>query len=295
MQSFKVFWESRNPLNRLYHKTGTKSLLDILGSNEFKLTVINSEFERFKIDRRTKKYYSRNTPVYNYKKNYYMSTARSMYNFYYNIGYHRPFAILELDGSKISDKYEIIPVEYWHVSNTSERSRDETEDRIISTKPTIRDASKYITRIFIYRGDQNEIEQKRIDVAVNSGIPVYVFRNVNDLFLKNIKKAEPQETHNQEVSPREYYVHPDSPDTKKKIKELEDLYNFITNPTIENREKIKHTITSADEMFYNTSNSKVQEIREVVFKFQELQRKTNKSLKELLKNAIEEFDKRYNR
>jgi len=297
MESFQVFWENRNPLSRLYHKTSVKSLINILGSGEFKLVAANSAFERFIIDRRAKKTSYNTEPIYNYKKNYYFSAARSMYNSYYMSGnhYRRPFVVIELDSSKLADKYEIIPVDYWHVSRTpGTEFKDETEDRVITSKPRIDNATKYITRIFVYAGEENELDRKSVDIMSNSGLPVYLFRNLNDLYLRNIKKAERIEGHNQEAAPRELYVPENDEGKHKKIKELNDIYNFITDPTMENREKIKHPITSADELVYNSSHSKVDEIKDTVFQFQELQRKTNKSIRSLLIKAIEEFDKRYN-
>jgi hypothetical protein len=298
MESFRVFWENRNPLSRLYHKTSVKSLINILGSGEFKLVAANSAFERFIIDRRAKKTSYNTEPIYNYKKNYYFSAARSMYNSYYMSGnhYRRPFVVIELDSSKLADKYEIIPVDYWHVSRTpSTEFKDETEDRVITSKPRIDNATKYITRIFVYAGEENELDRKSVDIMSNSGLPVYLFRNLNDLYLRNIKKAERIEGHNQEAAPRELYVPENDEGKHKKIKELNDIYNFITDPTMENREKIKHPISSADELVYNSSHSKVDEIKDTVFQFQELQRKTNKSIRSLLIKAIEEFDKRYNK
>lgn len=296
MQSFKVFWENHNPLSRLYHKTGIESLIKILGSNQFKLTVANSAFERFIVDRRPKRN-NRKDPTYNYKKNYYLSTARSMYNTYYkNDFYHqRPFSVIELDSSKLADRYEIIPVDYWHPSKSpGVAQKDETEDRIISKESDIQNARKYITRIFVYAGDGNELSRKNINIIANSGLPVYLFHNREDLYLRNIKKAELITGHNEEVVPSELYAPETNEVEKYKVQELNDLYKFITNPTIENREKIKRPIGSADELINITSGSKVQEIRDAVYKFQELQRKTNKSIRSLLVKAIEEFDKRYN-
>ena len=295
MQSFKVFWENHNPLSRLYHRTGIESLIKILGSNVFKLTVANSAFERFIVDKR-QKISNQKDPSYNYKKNYYMSTARSMHNTYYGgNGYQRPFGIIELDASKLADRYEIIPADYWHPSKSpGSIPRDETEDRIISREPDIQNAQKYITRIFVYAGEGNELGRKDINIIANSGLPVYLFHDIEDLFLRNIKKAERITGHNEEAAPSELYV-PETDESKNRIiEDLNNLYEFITNPTMENREKIKHPINSADE-FINVNNaSKVQEIRDAVYKFQELQRKTNKSIRSLLVKAIEEFDKRYN-
>ena len=299
MESFKVFWENRNPLSRLYHRTSVDSLITILGSNKFKLTVANSAFERFVMDRRSKKHNHSNHPVYNYKKNYYLSTARSMYNTYYidkQRYYKRSFAIMELDASKLADRYEIIPVDYWHPSKTpgDTDSKDETEDRVISTKPNINDAEKYITRIFLYVGDDNELQKRQIDIIANCGLPVYVFRKEHDLYLRNIKKAERIEGHNEESNPKELYV-PESDVSKDYVvRELNNLYNFIVDPSIENREKITRPIISAEELLNNNIHSKVQEIREIVFKFQELQRRTNTSIRNLLIKTIEKFDKKYN-
>jgi hypothetical protein len=222
-----------------------------------------------------------------------------MYNTYYidkQQYYKRPFAVMELNASKLADRYEIIPVDYWHPSKTTgdKNPKDETEDRVISTKPDINNAEKYITRIFLYTGDGNELSRNTINTISNCDLPVYVFRKEHDLYLRNIKKAELIQGNNEESSPRELYVPEGDVSKDYVVRELNNLYNFIVDPSMENREKITGPINSADELLNNNSHSKVQEVREIVYKFQELQRKTNTSIRNLLIKAIELFDKKYN-
>jgi len=200
MQSFKVFWENHNPLSRLYHRTGIESLIKILGSNVFKLTVANSAFERFIVDKR-QKISNQKDPSYNYKKNYYISTARSMHNTYYGgNGYQRPFGIIELDASKLSDQYKIVPFN-WHKNRDKWHEDLESEDRVLSKSSKIPNFLNYIKAFHIndYFNHEKIVDRlmtiKKVNQLIDSGKPVYMYNTINDLMILNRTKRKLLQSH----------------------------------------------------------------------------------------------------
>lgn len=91
------------------------------------------------------------------RSGYYLSCARSMLSEYIqNLG-QSWLCILELDGTALSTKYRIRPVDYWAGMN-----RDEMEDRVWSQAPAI-PALRYIKRVYVSVPDSmNDTQRKAI-------------------------------------------------------------------------------------------------------------------------------------
>ena len=133
-QGFKVCFEGCNALfesvsSIVYHVTHVSNLEKILKDNQF---ILSSSLSN-EADMRQA-----------HKKFFYLSVSRIKYGGY---ALHKDSldANIVLDGDKLNQNYEGISVDYWgHRDN-----RDESEDRILSTKQIIKPASKYIKEIHI--------------------------------------------------------------------------------------------------------------------------------------------------
>jgi len=151
----------------VYHITLTMHLYSILKNNEFILTPTLSGSE------------------YKYSKNkfYYLSTARSKYNSYFKgmITNYANVSILVLDGNKLNNKYSGFAMSYFN-------NDDETEDRIISNKPTIPNAKSYIKEIHIKKTN-TDINLAFINAIkkIKDNIPVYIYENIDD--FKKLNKT----------------------------------------------------------------------------------------------------------
>lgn len=146
----------------LYHTTKFKNALDILEHDKFMLSIDNN---------------SREADLNSGKLQYWLSTARSMYNAFSD-GISQG-VVFVLDGRKLSNNLTGKPVSYFSKSN-SLRGTDynEMEDRIYSDNRFIERASKFILKIIIKSEiglvSQQEMELlKRIaSVANNRGLTV---------------------------------------------------------------------------------------------------------------------------
>ena len=81
-------------------------------------------------------------------KIYFMSLARSPASDYL-LGFISGSVILKINGAKLGSRYTGIPVDYWSSLQRRKAGSSEMEDRIVSDKPYIEDASDYIEAIFI--------------------------------------------------------------------------------------------------------------------------------------------------
>ena len=151
MISFKSYiTEGVSPI--LYHLTDLPKTLSILDRNEF---ILSSDLGTG-ADRRYKgkKF-----------KPFFLSTSRVKYGGYTRSWGDDPYGCLVnivLDGVKLSHNLEGMSLDYWGPEwrkpsmDTHTRLRnDENEDRILSPKGLIEDASKYIKEIHIMLGKDN--------------------------------------------------------------------------------------------------------------------------------------------
>lgn len=81
--------------------------------------------------------------VINTKKLFYLSTARSKLGNYGQNNYS--MIAFVLDGRKLSQRYSAKAIDYWGVPKSSEM-----EDRILSDRPYIKDASQYIKSVDVF-------------------------------------------------------------------------------------------------------------------------------------------------
>lgn len=166
----KKIWnlmESKNPLGVLYHFTDMILALDIIKENRFKLTFGYNDSD-----------------ISSSGKSFYLSTSRSPLGEYASP--HRDnFALyFVLDAGKLSQSYEIKPVDYW--AGVTHKVKDEMEDRIYSNKATI-PARPYIKEIRIYvpnipedKKDDRYFNKLRIIRSLHDEeIPVRVWNDLN--------------------------------------------------------------------------------------------------------------------
>ena len=132
MKSFKQhLTEGISPI--VYHYTNMSSLVDILKSNEFKLSTDIGTNSDLSLGKK--------------QKFYYFSTTRHKLGGY-NLSPGDGGVMLKLDGTKLGQRYKGGPVDYWgpEMNAVNPRKR-ESEDRIYHTDMFIKNASKYILEV----------------------------------------------------------------------------------------------------------------------------------------------------
>ncbi|MDP3987022.1 MAG: hypothetical protein Q8P81_02235 [Nanoarchaeota archaeon] len=131
----------------------------------------------------------------NKNRDYYLSLARSKMSKYFR----NPSSfqtIIVLDGQKLSQKYKIVPVDYW---GPRFPDSDEMEDRVLVNSPYIEKASDYIQEIHVVVEVSDEyltIWQERLQeiqgieqAAKNKNIQTYFYTNKRDFSLLNKKNS----------------------------------------------------------------------------------------------------------
>lgn len=158
----------------LYHFTS--KINQILETNEF---ILRPTFAYS----RTVEYEKSN------KKLFFMSTTRSK-----SSGYKSGNTKIVLDGRKLKQRYKIIPVDYWNWEKKLKSSSIsdlryyidamkslEQEDRIVSDKPIIPNASDYILSIHYLRyGDDDKYLKRLSYYCEKHNIPLYAYATPND-------------------------------------------------------------------------------------------------------------------
>ena len=185
----------------LYHATGIHNLYDILKTNKFALsTSLGSTADN---------------DLHNNAsgKTFFLSTTRS------RVGcYHYPTSkgqygqcLLVLDGRKLmADGFSGGPVDYW--GPLFERKKNEMEDRVVSARPNINNASKYIKECHIYLDTNTpkrdtrlhgmvRLLRKTLLLAKTSHLPVYVYADNKDFNLLRKNRAVPVSGMNLEAEP----------------------------------------------------------------------------------------------
>lgn len=116
-------------------------------------------------------------------KFYFLSTARLPYGSYSYLD-----VTFVLDGVKLGQRYAGTALRYWR--RQEGHDSDESEDRIVSDKPEIPNASKYIKEIHYHKqGMNSETENKLRLEAKKRGLPIYAYKDHRDLKTLNKKKA----------------------------------------------------------------------------------------------------------
>lgn len=97
------------------------------------------------------------------------------------------FSRIIFDGNRLNQNFKSIPVDYWGLKGKQNGDAFEYEDRIITDKPVIDNASKYIIRIDIVT-DYSEYDvfyiKKILDLGKSKNIQISVYDNSNDMVKK---------------------------------------------------------------------------------------------------------------
>ena len=168
--NFKEYFLLREAQSIYYHYTG--SLHDILMSDSFELSNAFLKSSESKL-----------LPK-GFDKPYYLSMSRNP------SGSYKASQLLVLDGDRLSQRYQIIPTNYW--DKRSNNGSSEMEDRLWSKEPFIENARSYIKEIHLYIPEERLYDKDNPiipSVLEYSKIPFYIYTNRKDLFLMNKKKA----------------------------------------------------------------------------------------------------------
>lgn len=164
----------------LYHRTELDNALNILKTNEFKLTPnLGTSSDQL------------------HKEVYYLSTSRTPGNEYNFVSKDTEWAaLLKLDGDKLAQRFKGNPVDYWGQL----KRRSEAEDRVVSKNPKIPNARDYILEIhFMVIPESKHMGGSKMEwyrlqlykTAKQLEIPVFVYNNPKDFKLLNKPNAIP--------------------------------------------------------------------------------------------------------
>lgn len=219
---YKVLTESVSPI--VFHNTTLNGLVKILRSNQFNLTNMLGNPSDTK---------SKN-------KFFYLSLSRIKHGGYAQF---MDDVVLVLDGDKLNQTNSGTSVDYWgdmKPKSTSERGKEEflryneNEDRLLSNRPVIKDASKYIQEIHIniskYKTDIPDYVKDAILLCEKLGINCYIYDNKEAWKLQDKRKSINIDTSDHTIS--EEIAHKKlTPDRiKSSIDFLVDCYNDYKAP-----------------------------------------------------------------
>ena len=143
----------------LYHFTNIDRLINILENNEMYLTPTISSSNEKKMSK---------------DKYYFLSLTRTKSTSH---GYGTKFknvnsVRIKFDGSKLTSKYKIVPIDYWQYPRTADLMKsnigDEMEDRLVSNKDAIPSITNYIISIDIFVGE--EVDDRIIELGKSLGM-----------------------------------------------------------------------------------------------------------------------------
>lgn len=152
----------------LYHFTSVNNILNIISTNEISLTSAVGSNADLSI---------------NSGKFFFLSMTRSR-----SSGYRRGGGKIVFDARALKQRYKIAPVDYWQYSKKRSDyeydsdykyaiSKSEQEDRLVSDKPIIKDAIKYIKEVHVLDG---EIINELKELCDLHKIPIYIYSNEKD-------------------------------------------------------------------------------------------------------------------
>ena len=161
----------------LYHFTNSTKIENLLKTNTFYLTS-NLGSKSDNLD----------------SKDYYMSFTRTKSNKKgYGAGFRNPGSVrINLDGSKLNQRYKFVSVDYWQMSRDVKSmvnsNTDEMEERLVSNKDEVKNANKYIKSIDIYEKD-GIVSESIIEDCKNLNIKLNVFDNAKDFSAGRSERA----------------------------------------------------------------------------------------------------------
>ncbi|MGL5013354.1 MAG: hypothetical protein ACRC6V_03565 [Bacteroidales bacterium] len=133
---------------------------------------------------------------------YYLSTTRHNLGKYSVSGASTNKVIFTLDGTKLGNNHKIIPVDYWGESFRKSAGGDyEAEDRVLSNKPTITNARKFILSARVLIGgttgpswnrrnsSDNRFLRRLAIQAKRHNIPLNIYYEAKDFLMDNKAKA----------------------------------------------------------------------------------------------------------
>lgn len=158
---------------------------------------------------------------------YYFSTARSVHGNYNKMSANS--VQLVLDGYKLGHKYKIVAVDYWGEDfRKHKKGAYEMEDRLLSNKPEIPNAKRYIKEIHLLLDEKpnvraNSMARKFVMLAKKLNIPIYLYRDKKAAQLLDKRNSLSLEEVNLEGSERERYFYRHAMKAGKGLLEL--IYN----------------------------------------------------------------------
>lgn len=187
----------------LYHITGLRAASQIVTTNKFHMKPNEGTDAEAGLS----------------KAAYYLSTTRTKIGSYSRQSIFQYSVVFVLDGRKIGQRYKIQPVDYWETLKEAEpyntdnayhsrRDRNESEDRILSTRPTI-PALLFIKEIHACVNDKTHLLFVLKKAALLHKIPIWFYEEPKDLLMLDKRKAvdlkfDKSALQQQEARPREY-------------------------------------------------------------------------------------------
>ncbi|MCK5018232.1 MAG: hypothetical protein KAS32_14340 [Candidatus Peribacteraceae bacterium] len=167
---------------KLFHSTNLDAFLNIVKTNQFKLSPdIGSERE------------TSLTPTK--RKNYFLSTSRSKQGSF-QVAKWDSLVTINLDGRKLSYNYSGKAVDYFSPESRKSHPRGfESEDRIFSNKPTIPNALKYFEEVHIFvsmmrlRDREKSQLRKVILMLKKNNVPYWLYSEQSAFQQQNKNKA----------------------------------------------------------------------------------------------------------
>lgn len=252
----------------LYHLLHADTAISVLETNKFTLSAsagTNAELDL-------------------HREHYYMSMTRHNLGRYSVTGASANNVILNLNGTLLGQRYKIKPLDYWGESfRKAARGDYEAEDRLLSDKPTVPNASKYITSIRAMIGEDDGPSWKKRDsnanrrirklllIAKKRNIPVRLYKDRQAFLIDDERKAVDWRSLNLK-SPEKasYYNRKRTPDVfayselyeRTNKNHLSENAQYVLSRLIRN--PLPQAVSSFQNEIHNSRSSKDERIRNKV-------------------------------
>lgn len=281
---FRLYTEGASAV--LFHHTYIRNLAKILDTNKFKLTFSLSG----KPDRENLK-----------DDAFYMSFSRIRWSGY-NHGSGFGSAIIQVDGSKLNQRYKVEPIDYWRYGfedRIKSAIADEQEDRLMYNKSSI-PAIPYIQNVSILVDKESPSTSLSYAIYISGkckelNIPCYVYNDFRAFKLGDKKRTITIDQSTEFPYEKEY------PTLQHILKRLRGIKKIIIDPYLEDDEDLEEVYRmlssfdwkqSLSASFQNIKSDLDSEVREILEWIARMEKRKGKSIFELIKEA---GDKRYKR